>query len=127
MFSVREHEPACTRSQLELPPNSVLLGRCVWLVRAGRPKPRLVHRIFFSLSPNPGAFVIFTHRFWRGVGNHFRLWRTHGILAQELKFCGNAEFVSSYIPCNVERETDLGSLFHIGSKIFTDASTFDSS
>ena len=47
MFFVLDHEPACTRSQLELPPNSVLLGRCVWLVRAGRPKPRLVHQIFF--------------------------------------------------------------------------------
>ena len=98
MFFVRAHEPACTCSQLEHPPNSVLLGRCVWLVRAGRQKPRLVHRIFFLLSPNPGAFVIFTHRFWRGVGNHIRLWRTQGTLAQELKFCGTLNlFVHSFL------------------------------
>ena len=97
-FFVRAHEPACSRSQLKVPPNSVLLGRCVWLVRAGRQKPRLVHRIFFlslqilarlSFSLTDSGAVWATTS---GFGAPRALWRKNSNFAETLNL-----FVHSFL------------------------------
>lgn len=126
-FFVRANKPACTRSPLKVPPNSVLSGRYVWLVRAGRPKPRLVRPIFFSSPPNPGAFVIFTHRFWRGVGHHISFGAPMAFWRNNSNFAEMLLFVDSFRP-DVERETHQGIDFTFAPKsalsppVFTQAS-----
>ena len=89
----------------DVPPNSVLLCQTVGLVRACRPKCRVVRLFFPSADSNPGAFVVFTHKFWRGVGSFSCLGAPMCFFAHKLKFCGNTT-ACSFCP-NVQRETRL--------------------
>ena len=86
------HEPACTRSQLkvrQIPSCRVdVSGWCAPVVR----NPVISIEIFF-LSHQILARCHFHSQILARFGDsrhHSRLWRTHAILAQELKFCGNA-------------------------------------
>ena len=71
-------------------PNSVLLCQVAGLVCACCPKCHVVHCFFSSAVPNPGAFVVFTRKFWRGVGSS-----SHA-LAHPCGFCAKPQILQKH-------------------------------